>query len=317
MMPEPLAAPDAALLRRWLTALGLLASAEELTRRGDEAACSTALVAADSACEAVLGILGTWSALALKPEPKYHELLERAIDATNQAGTAMTVGLLSDLRTTRATRNTVMHHGATATPAQAALACQSARRLLDALPAVSASFGALQSGSGIVTAIASLFTAPEVTEQLVLGERALSAGDAVGAADAAVRAHTALLFRLDPPIGSRDPVRLSPFDGKELGRTRKYIEELGETVAELQGWVSAAAMGLGPVTYRRLRKTLGYHAQFIGGNDAIRREQEPTLEEARQALITVAEMSFRVWQQGGLLEGSQHDVVIARYGIRS
>lgn len=283
-------------------------------RRGDDAACSTSLIAADSACEAVLGILGTWSTLSLKPEPKYHELLDRAMDATTKAGSPLDLGLLADLRTTRATRNTVMHHGATAAAAQAALACQCARRLLDILPAVSTSFGMLQPGSGIVTAIASLLTAPEVTEQLTLGENALAEGQAIEAADAAARAHTALLFRLDPTIGSRRPGRLSPFDGKELGRTRKYIEELGETVAELQGWVSASALGMAPVTYRRLRKTLGYHAQFIGGNDLIRREKEPTIEEARLALVTVAEMAFRLMQIGALLEGTERDVIMARHG---
>jgi hypothetical protein len=310
-------ATDAALLRRWLTALGLLASAEELVRRGDDAACSTSLIAADSACEAVLGVLGTWSALSLKPEPKYHELLERAIDAAKKAASPLNVGLLADLRTTHATRNTVMHHGATATATQAALACQCARRLLDVLPVVSTTFGVLQPGAGIVSAIASLINAPALTAQLALGERALAAGQALETADAASRAHTALLSRLDPPIGRRHPGRLSPSDGKELGRTRRYIEDLGETVAELQGWMSAAAMGLEPVTYRRLRRTLGLHVRYLGGNDSIRRAQEPTLAESRLALVTVAEMAFRLWQLGGLLEGTEDDVRKVRYGLQS
>jgi hypothetical protein len=312
-----LPAADAALLRRWLTALGLLASAEELVRRGDDAACSTSLIAADSACEAVLGILGTWSALSLKQEPTYNGLMGRAIDAASQAGSSLNVGLLADLRTTRATRNTAMHHGATATAAQAALACQCARRLLDVLPAVSTRFGALQPGAGIVTAIASLINAPDLAEQFALGERALAAGEAVEAADAASRAHSALLYRLDPPMGREHPGPLSPFDLRELGRGRRYIEGLGESVVELQGWVNASALGLEPVKYRKLRKTLGLHLQFAGGTDAIRREQVPTLEASRLALVTVAEMAFRLWQLGGLLEGTQKEVIQSRYGNRS
>lgn len=159
--------------------------------------------------------------------------------------------------------------------------------------------------------------APQLTEQLVLGEAAVASGQAEDAADAAARAHSELLFRLDPPIGKDHPGRLSPFEGKELGRTRRYIEELGETVAELQGWVSASALGMDPVTYRRLRTTMGVHVQYMGGNDSIRRKREPTLDEARWALTTVAEMAFRLWQLGGLVEGTQEDVVNARYGISS
>lgn len=63
-------ATDGDLLRRWLTALGLLATAEALSPRGDDASSSTALIAGDAACEALLGVLGSWSTLSLKPEPK-------------------------------------------------------------------------------------------------------------------------------------------------------------------------------------------------------------------------------------------------------
>jgi hypothetical protein len=307
---------DPSLLRRWLTALGLVATAEEVLRRGDEAASSTAMIAAVASSETLLGIIGTWSTKALEREPKHHQLVERARDALEARDLRLPAGLEQDLRSTNLLRNAVVHHGAAAPATQALLACRSARRLLDLLPAVSSAFGAVPVGTGIVAAIAGLLDAPDVAEQLLLGEQAVSSGDAVAAADAAARAHGGLLYRLEPQLATRTRHALSYVDKHALGKVGDVIDELSTNLSQTQGWVLASAMGMHPTSYSRLRQIIGDQTIFIGGSDLIRRSVDPAIEDARWALVQVAEMAFRLQELGSLIPGSPDDVIERRYGVR-
>ena len=304
--------PDAALLRRWLTALGLLHAAEELAGRGDDAGSSTALIAADSACETLLGILGSWSPKPLPREPKFEELVTRAADAASTAGHPIPVALLSDLRSSHARRNMVVHHGGTATGADAALAADCARKLTELLPKVGTGFGELPPGAGVVSGIASLISAPDLAAHLHAGEAALVAGDAAGVADEAARAFTAILGRLEPSMQT-DRRHDHSFALREFGNARRAVEELYKSIDAIEGWVLALALGMTPASYRRLRRVIGMHIRYLGGNDSIHRGTEPNLAEARWALVIVAETAFRMWQLGGLIEGTQDDVMAARY----
>jgi hypothetical protein len=316
-VPKLVPAPDPSVIRRWLTALGLLVTAEELLERGDDAASSTALIAADSACETLLGVIGSWSTKPLPREPKYEELIDRAADALSKARRRLAVALTADLRTSHATRNTVMHHGATATVAQAQLASRCARRLADLLPAVSSHFGALPAGSGFVSAIAAMVNAPDVSTQLLAGEEAVRKRDASATADAAARALAAMIRRLDPPISIDDYGyrRMASWDTKNTERAVvERLEGLGKTMAEVQGWVAASALGLHPVEVRRLREVIGRHTWYLGSSEAdVRRVSEPTLDQARAALFQVAELVFRNWELGGLIEGTEEEFIARRY----
>ena len=303
------------LLRRWLTALGLVATAEDVVRRGDDAASSTALIVADSAAETLLGVIGVWTDESLPPEPKYHQVMERARHAMEAAGLRLPLALQQDLRSVHALRNAVVHHGAVAPESEASLACQAARQLLDLMPALSENFVAVPAGGGVATAIAALLDAPDLTALLVAGEAALRRGAATEAADATTRAHTALLFRLDPPLGA-PPSELWFTDKRGLGKAGDYLDGIGKSLAQIQGWVVASAVGMHPAAYRRLHAIMGTHIRYMGGNDRIARHSEPTLDDARWALTRLAEMAFRLWQQGALLEGTWDDIIEHRYGVR-
>ena len=303
------------LLRRWLTALGLVATAEQVVRRGDDAASSTALIAADSAAETLLGVIGGWTDESLPPEPKYHQVMERARRALEAAGLRLPPALQQDLRSVHALRNAVIHHGTSAPASEALLACQATRQLLDLMPAVSAHFVALPPGGGVVTAIAALLNAPDLTAQLNAGEAALANHNATEAADAVTRAHTALLSRLEPPLGN-PPEELWFTDKRALGKAGDYIDALSKSLAQIQGWVVASAVGMHPAAYRRLQDTMGTHIRYFGGNDRVARRMEPSLDDARWALTQVAEMAFRLREQGALLEGTSDDVMEHRYGFR-
>ncbi len=295
--------------------MGLLATAEELVRRGDDAASSMALIAADSAAETVLGVIGGWTEGSLPPEPKYHQVMERARHALEAAGVPLPLALQQGLRSAHALRNSVVHHGALAPASEALLACRAARQLLDLMPAMSAHFVGLPAGGGVVKAIAALIDAPDLTIQLEAGEDGLAMGDASGAADAVARAHTALLFRLEPPIGG-PPRELSYRDKRSLEAVGEYIDGLGKSLAQVQGWVLASAVGMRPVAYRRLQNTMGIHIRYLGGNDQVSRDVEPSIEDARWALTQVAEMAFRLWEQGALQQGTWDDVFERRHRIR-
>lgn len=303
------------VLRRWLTALGLIATAEDVVRRGDDAASSTALIAADSAAETLLGVMGGWTVDSLPLEPKYHQVMDRARHALEAAGLRLPPALQQDLRSVHALRNAVVHHGALAPASEALLACRAARQLLDLMPAVSAHFVAMPAGGGVVTAIASLLDAPDLTAHLAAGEAALATGDATGAADAVARAHTELLFRLEPPLGS-PPRDMFYTDKRALGKAGDYMDGLGKSLAQIQGWVLASAVGMHPAAYRRLQITMGGHIQYVGGNDRIARSVVPSLDDARWALTQVAEMAFRLLEQGSLQQGTRDDIFERRHGFR-
>ena len=163
--------------------------------------------------------------------------------------------------------------------------------------------------AGIVTGIAALMNAPELTEQLRLGEAAATQGDATAAADAAARAHTELLLRLDPPVTGQRYPPLWAQEKQELGRAGDYIAYLAKSLGRVQGWVLASALGMSPATYGRFEGITGDHIQFLGGNDMVIRRTEPTVDDARWAVVQVAEMAFRLWELGTLIEGTWDDVI--------
>jgi hypothetical protein len=172
--------------------------------------------------------------------------------------------------------------------------------------------------SGIVGAIAKMVDAPDVTEQLILGEDAVGNGNASATADAAARALAAMVGRLDPPISMDEYLyrRMPSWDQKGTNpAVIKRLEDLGSRMAEIQGWVAAAALGLHPVEYRRLRQVIGRHTWYLGSTEAeVRRESEPTFDEARTALTQVAELVFRTWELGSLIEGSPDEIFAYRQG---
>lgn len=305
------ARPDVGLIRRWLTALGLLATAEQVVGRGDEASASLALIAADAAAEVVLGIIGQWAPPGSRTKhgaPTFHDLILDAAAALDNAG-GMPPGLRSHLEAAHGARTQLVHHGAPATAAHAQGACRAARQLLDLLPNVAAAFSAMPAGAGIVAGIVSLLDAPELTAQLLAGEEALPAGDAVAAADAAARAHAQLLLRLEPRLGGDLPDVFWMTERDALGhRLEAYLKALGKTVGRLQGWALASAVGLPPATYRRFRLIAGEHTGLLGGDDSVWRSAPPSIDDARWAVVAVAEMAFRLWELGSLAEGTDAQV---------
>ena len=308
------AKPHTALLRRWLTAIALLGPAEELAARNDDVSGAAALVAADAACETLLGILASLSlAHESKDGDKFRALIRRASEAMDGSGLSMPPGLLADLWLDALQRNAVVHDGATSPPQQAALACANARQLLDLLPAVSAHFKALPSSAGIAHAVAALVNAPELASLLVESEDRLHEGDAGGAADAIAEARTHVLYRLDPPLTGRHRRFTSGLRVDQQQReVIEAIEGLREGQSRIQGWVIALALGVHPTTYRRLVDTVGENLPTMGSMRNVLRARPPALDDARWAVSEMAGMVFRLWLAGALMEGTSNEVFARR-----
>ena len=92
------------------------ATAEDLSSRLSPINAAVALVGADTAAEAVLGILADRSGATSAKRDPHEELLVRAMAAAATAGGPLEATLVRAIRLTHQRRNAVVHQGDDATP---------------------------------------------------------------------------------------------------------------------------------------------------------------------------------------------------------
>jgi hypothetical protein len=234
-------------------------------------------------------------------------LIDRATDVLSTFSAAIDPGSLADLRSTHASRNNVVHRGARAVESDAAAAAVTARHLLDLLPIVSSSFSSLPPGGGVATAVASVLPLPDIAEELLRGDRALLAEDALGTADAAGYAHGRTMAHAKPRLELKTGRR--PFAAQADWQDRfgqdlvRDVDHLREQVNELRQWVVAPVLGMTPDAYGRLGEITGRYTTYATTppSDGVHRgATPPTIADARWALERVAEIAYRMWETGAI-----------------
>jgi hypothetical protein len=301
------AAPIA--LVRWLAGLGLLQAAEFWSRGDADVSAASALIAADAASETLLSLLGEASSRQVKPLPSREELIQRAQEVLIGAGASIAPSILTDLRSTHALRNNVVHHGARAGNADTVRACAVARGLLDLMPVVHPATTSLPAGAGVASAVAGVLRLSDVSDELRRGDQEVIAGDAGKVADAACIALGRLLHFTTPPLRLKSRqhlfgARADPRD--QFGsQVIKDIDQVRGQVDELRPWIVGQALGLSPAEYARVSDITGYYtlyATWPTPTDDVSRSTPPSMADARWALERVAEMTFRLWSSGAISE---------------
>jgi hypothetical protein len=291
--------PDRVAVRRWLSAIGLLDTAEGLAARGSDA---ESLIVSQAAAETALGLIAGLGPKQVALGVRWDPLVDAATTALNAIGMSFPPGLLSQLNTCQALRNGVVHRGSVAPPNEARASLVVTRRLLDLLPAIGSGFGALPPGAGLAGAVAALINAPEVQDQLRVAEEAVGGERPADAADAAARALGRALARTAPRlIGPR----ISPRDvATGMPVLRDALDQSRARLSELEQWVVAAVLGIRPRDFARLRGIVGDRISLAGGADTVHRTANPSLADAAWAVRQVAEIVYRLQETGALIEGS-------------
>lgn len=293
---------DIVAWRRVLTSAELIGVAEEIGSRDTEADLAAALITADAAIETLLGIGAVdLAGEDVREKADFRELLDAADKELRLSSTAK-----RDLRQVHMARIDVTHRGGIPSEETTRRAIRAAGQLLDAIEtALGASGG---SASSLPAAVAAAIEAPEISEQLLLADRALSAGETEQAADATLRAFEYAQDRAAPPLPTRDWTHTPAGIGlafKDYDQ-RRHVEELDDIVRRTEPWLLASAFGLRPRDVERIRVTLGrliVYDTVPARTDEVMRSTVPDGDSVRWALNTVARVIFRLHELRALHEG--------------
>jgi hypothetical protein len=279
-----------------------------------------ALVTADTASEAILGLLAADGAKPLAESARWEDVLAAAANATQSQG-GIPAALAAKLRSAHRLRNMAIHHGSEPAPAAAQRAIKAARELLDLSTSRSSLLRAFGS-AGPVRAVAKLVGVERLSEPLREAADALGRGDAVATIDGAAIALDRALRLVDPPLRPADTPynwslrsMLRIRDGEvnhAIGELRKGINNAIKAEAAktrlLESWVIALGIGLSPRELARLTRILG-QPEITGADETtnrpvitVRRQDEAVLDlaGAEAALLAVADIVFRLWASDSL-----------------
>jgi len=310
------------IVRRWLTAVALRASAADVASRGSPVEAAGSLVAADAASETVLGILADLSGDAPAPKESHEGLIKLARQTAAKAGASIPAEVMRAVRVAHGDRNHVVHHGQEPGPRMVDEALRGADGLLEVLAEALPALRVVPSGAGVASAVAALIDAPELAGQLRAAEAAVAAGDVREALKACSIGHEMLLHRALPPVKSSRDHRGGRFwrgDRPELREVEARVESHDERLSPLERWLVPMALGTSPADYDRFRNVVGWSFQTFGGwqhglpgdpgdPKVERTEPLPSVSEARWALGELTRMVLRLWEMRALAEGDDEAV---------
>ena len=305
MPPEKRTPNDPVAIRQWVVAAGLVLHAEDSAFRGSSADLVTALVVADAAIEAGLGIMSARSKQPIETD-SYGAHLARAAEVAK-----LPAGLTTELRQLRKIRNGAVHQGAEVTRGDAQRAIIAARDLLDRyVPRVLRRAKALGHGRGIADAVASLIPDHPVGLRLVQAQSALSR-EPRRALELCAEALDQAERHTRPPLpghGQRSLFwRLGPDE------TGKAIERLRGSVDALAQWVAPLALGLSPAEYALMTSALPLTIPMMHGTYAHHWDGKPppNSDVARRTLERIAFVVLRLWTSGLLVDPAPSNVATA------
>lgn len=320
---------DPDVLSRWMVVSSLIVGAEELQLRGSGAWPRMALVMADTASEAMLGLLASGAVRAPGDSARWEDVLTAAMEATTDTG-GIPASLISRLRQTHRARNLAIHHGTDSgveTAKRAITASKDLRVLATSRSPLLTAFAQ----AGPIAAVAQLVDREPLTDPLMAAATCLAANDITGAADAAAAALDRVLRLVDPPLRvdhrpynwdlqqrfgyGRDPVE------EALRKLRSGVEQEvkeSDRRARLQeAWVVALGIGLSPRQLAGLTRTLGSRVQWTRDAESrrltwsVRRRDGESLDPrvVEAAVQTVADIIFRLWATDSLRKPDGRNVL--------
>ena len=162
---------------------------------------------------------------------------------------------------------------------------ETARKLMEVLPALYLETGSVPPGGGLAATVASLLEVPAVGDHLSAAEAHLTAGDPTSSANHLGRALSLALGRARAPQLFIDRSR-SIGIGLSRGPERDMaaaVDQATDLAGRADRWVLELATGLGPGALTRLRAVVGQQLG-TGAVPTAYREQEPSLGDAAWAL---------------------------------
>jgi hypothetical protein len=185
--PKPLpqaqpTSPDPELLARWIAIGQLLASADELRSRHAGAWPGLALVTADTANEAVLGLIAASGSNPPEERDSFDQVYSAALSALRERELDIPQSMRTRIQQSHRARNSAVHLGVDPVARLADTAIRTAPELR-ALAVEALDVLRPFHGSGPVGAVAELVGLQSVSEPLREAERLLAEGSLADAAD--------------------------------------------------------------------------------------------------------------------------------------
>lgn len=246
--------PNPIAIRQWVVATGLVLQAEDLQTRGTSIDHATALIVADTAAEATLGLISSFLSDPLTGED-HGTYLKRA-----ERRAKLPARLVVELRAVHKLRNGAVHHAAEVASVDSQRAISAARELVDTyVPRVLRSTRVLGPGAGIPDAVAALIGDHPIAVRLQFGADALRRRDEVVALEHfAAGLYLTRIYAtpaLPRPPSLRFPRGLPSRDETEAEDWRRDVEN----------WVVPMALGLSPRAYSSL-SSVGPGVVYIPGS---------------------------------------------------
>jgi hypothetical protein len=303
---------DPDLLARWITISGLIAGASTMLERGGGAWIRMSLVAADTAIEAILGLIASEGTKPVAERAHFDDVYEAAIVALRERGRPMPPGRGRRLLEGHRLRNAAIHHGSEPAAGAAARHLRAAGDLRTLATEGSPTLGAF-AAAGPVRAVASLVGLAGVTAVAKALAQATDETDPKARADAAAVALDIALSRLHPPLRPRIRSRFTragtfPRRGEPADVALRHdVTELGKDVSRrldlVEAYIIAGAVGLTAVELEGMRRVLGRPMRYIAGEDwQVRRDDDVVLDDAivERAVLAVTDLIFRMWATDSL-----------------
>jgi hypothetical protein len=286
---------DPELLGQWLAISAMLASAQETHARGGGGWPPLAVVAADTACEALLSMV---AARGIKPpnsEAKWPELYSAAVATfRGPLKRPMSESLMRRLKTLHSLRNAAVHDGTDPGRRAVETALSTAADLRSHAVAGLELLEVFRT-AGPIALVGHLVGVEPIASALIAAEAHLANDELIQAADEAAIALEAAIERVKPGLRS--------YRGLPYARQHERVDALDNIVREQtrlhEAWILAIGLGLRPIELRRLERLLGDPQQSITESrpsNVLRREgvvlTRPLVEWAVRLL---ADVVFRLW----------------------
>lgn len=255
-----------------------------------------ALVAADTAIEAALGLIAGDGPNAPRERADFEDVLAAAIAELRDHERDLPAGLPTRIRAGHRLRNAAIHHGSEPTPRAAQRAIVTATQLRDLAAAQSPLLAAFRA-SGPVRAVADLVGQERVSGPLRAAADALDRHEVAEAADQGAIAIDQALRLIRPALrpATTGFARMRLEQAGLFTEARDVLEAMDERAKLLEAWVLAMGVGLGPRELADLRDTLGSPMYTFGGTTVHRAEKVVDEATIDSAVLLVADVVFRLW----------------------
>ena len=299
---------DPDILGRWLTIASLIATAPSMLARQGGAWVRLALITADTATEAILGLLGSEGPTPPDERATFEQVYEAAVLALRDDGQELPRGLGARIRQAHRLRNMAIHHGSEPAANATERAIRAAEDLRDVATSRSPVLAAFR-GAGPIVAVGGLVGRPTISLRLAQAAAALDRGDTTGAADHGAIAFDRALRLVRPPLRQPDPyrqrtrLRRSPSFTTDplqaLNDVERALDEANKRTQQLETWVLALGVGLQPRDLAELYRVLGRPIYYLAPEPSdvrvVRGPEALVQAEVEAALLTVADVIFRLW----------------------